>query len=336
MVHCGGAWCTGFGRRETKAVYRSKPTANKCRIQKERLNRRTPLYSSGITPHMSLLDRFRMRYGPKAVEALVSLSTFAARRQLSRRKPMNILVDNTVFAHAVTHETAWISTGISKWGAHEIETGYSARIPVRHNDQTREYLNVQYLAGIAHLARRGYLSLMTSSELALEQWWQPMGRFRGYGIFDFSLFSGIKFRSINGLPPVVLGPQWMGLPSLKEQMQERLFQSDDPLYRGLERLLGIKNNQDAWHIRTAEVHGMDCFLTMDFKLCKTLDQRRNQEPIRSLRTKVWTPMQLGKCLGLIPVDPVLFSYNKADCLVRPELHWPNSQRRNRPRRTGCK
>jgi hypothetical protein len=270
-----------------------------------------------------------MKYSPRAIEALVALSTFAARRRLKRSQPMRILVDNTILAHAVTHETAWITTGVGNWGPRNIEMGYSARIPVRHKDGSREYQNVQYLAGIAHLARRGYLSLMASSELGLEQWWQPMGRFRGYGIFDLSLFSNLKFRSVDGLPPLTLGPQWMNFPSLKEQQHARLSRSDDLLYIGLERLLGPRNNQDAWHIRTAEVNGMFCFLTMDFRLCTILDGRRNQEPVRSLQTKVWTPMQLGKYLGLRPIDPVLLSYSDASYPVRADLHWPNSKR-NRP------
>lgn len=280
---------------------------------------------------MSLLERFRMKYGQRTAETLVALSTFAARLRLRPRQPMNILIDNTILAHAVTHETAWISTGVSTWGSHEIETGYSARIPVRHKDETREFQNIQYLAGIAHLAKRGYLSLMTSGELELEKWKHPTGRFRGYGYFDQSLFSDLKLRSVDKLPPVAIGPECLHLPSLKEQQRMRLSRSDDPLYLGLARQLGPKNSQDAWHIRTAEIHGMFCFLTMDFRLCKILDGRRNQEPVRSLRTKVWTPMQLGKYLGLIPVDPVLLSYNDASYPVRPDLYWPTSQR-NRPRR----
>lgn len=280
---------------------------------------------------MSLLERLRMKYAPLAAEALVAISTIPACLRLWRGQPVNMLVDNTVLAHAVTHETAWVSTGTSSWEPHEIETGYSARIPVRHNDETREFKNIQYLAGIAQLAKRGYLSLMNSGDLQLEQWWQPTGRFRGYGIYDHNLFHGVKFRSIGELPPVSIGPQWMNLPSLKEQLRIRLSRSDDPLYQGLVNLLGQKNSQDAWHIRTAETHGMFCFLTMDFKLCKLLEAKRDQEPIRSLRVKVWTPMQFGKYFGLIPIDPVLLSYNNASYPVRSDLNWPNSQR-NRPRR----
>lgn len=43
-----------------------------------------------------------------------------------------------------------------------------------------------------------------------------------------------------------------------------------------------------------------------------------------------TPEQLGKFLGLLPVNPVLLSYSDASFPVRPDLHWPDEQR-NPPR-----
>lgn len=278
------------------------------------------------------IERLRLRHGPRVAEALVALTTYAAKRRLRRSRPITVLVDNSVLFHAVTHETAWISTGISKWGEHEFETGYSARIPVRRKDRaSREYESVQYLAGIVHLAKSGYLLLMTSGELEIERWKQPTGRFTGYGIFDHNVFSSTKFSRVDALPPVVIGPQWMNQPSLDAQQRRRLSHSDDPLYRGLVTQLGTNNSQDAWHIWTAETHGVFCFLTMDFKLCKTMESRCNQEPVRSLQTKVWTPQQLGRYLRLMPVDPTLLSYNDASFPVRADLHWPDNKRR-RPQR----
>lgn len=280
-----------------------------------------------------VIERFKFKYGPRAAKQVLSLSTYLARSRLRRSAPLSILVDNTVFFHAVTHETAWVSTGKSKRCPHEIETGYAARIPVRPNDSTsREYRNIRYLAGIAHLARLGWLDLRTSGELEVEQLRQPVGRFRGYGYYDHNLFADIQMERVDDLPSMTFGPRWMNLPSLEEEQRERLARSRDPLYLDLVRLLGAKNSQDAWHIRTAEAHGMYCFLTMDFKLCKNIEERRNQEPVRSLRTRVMTPLQLGQRLWLLPVNPRLLSYNDASYPVRADLHWPEAKRR-RPKRT---
>lgn len=281
----------------------------------------------------AVLERLRFKHGPAMADAALSLSTLRARARLSRIGPLSILVDNAVLFHAVTHETAWVSTGTTKWGPNDVETGYAARIPVRRKDGTsREYSNVSFLAGIAHLARHGRLSLFTSGELDVERFKQPAGRFSGYGIFDYNLFAGIDMKRADGVPDMVFGPRWMNLPSLAEQQRERLERSSNPLYLALVKQLGPKNNQDAWHIHTAEKHGMFCFLTMDFKLCKIVEARQHQELIRSLRTKVMTPLQLGKYLRLFPVDPRFLSYTNASYPVRADLHWPDGERRRPPRR----
>jgi len=118
----------------------------------------------------------------------------------------------------------------------------------------------------------------------------------------------------------------LGLPSVEEARDQRLAQSTDPLFRSLVLQLGPRNSQDAWHIRTAEVNNMFCFLTMDFKLLKTMQACANTDPVRSLRTRVLTPEQLGNYLWLPPVSPTLLSFEDANSPIRPDLHWPDSKR----------
>ena len=55
--------------------------------------------------------------------------------------------------------------------------------------------------------------------------------------------------------------------------------STDSLHKELVRLLGNRNAKDAWHIRTADVHGLFCFLTMDFKLRENIEQKKNIKPL---------------------------------------------------------
>lgn len=57
---------------------------------------------------------------------------------------------------------------------------------------------VTYLIGIAELARRSHIKLVTSAELAAESWRQPIGRFRGYQSQDFNIFDGISMPSVDG------------------------------------------------------------------------------------------------------------------------------------------
>lgn len=280
-----------------------------------------------------LIERLRYQYGPALARIVVSTSVLRAKIRMRRGPPLNILIDNTVLAHAITHETAWIATEKVLFGKEEIELGYAARIPVRGADGSREYESISYLPGIAHLARSGRLVLKTSADLDLERFRQPVGRFSGYGYFDHDLFAGIPIQSVDGIGDMTMGPAWMNLPSPAEQQRQRLAQSRDPLYLGLLQHLGPKSSQDAWHIRTAETTGMFCFLTMDFKLCKAMALRSAQEPMKSLRTKVMTPAQFGRCIGLLPVNPMLLSYSDASFPVRADLHWPDNRRKNQKRST---
>jgi hypothetical protein len=274
-------------------------------------------------------EHWRRRFMPRLATWLARLATYQARQALKASGPLTLLVDNTVVGHAVTHETAWVSTGTSMWGGvHPIETGYRARIPVHPVDSdAQEYEHIKQLGGIAHLAREGHLILMTSAELRDEQFRQPSGRYRGYGAFDYSLFSGVHLKSVDGLVGPTLGPSWMGLPSPAEQQRARLNDSGDGLYEALVKVLGEKNSQDAWHIRTAERHGMFCFLTMDFRLVRTVRQHAHREPLNSLKTLVLTPAEFGERLKLAPLPPHLCSYNDASFFVRGDLSMPGGKRR---------
>lgn len=277
-----------------------------------------------------LVEGIRFRFAPKVATWMAHNSTFRARQRLRKDGPIAVLVDNTVLDHSVTHETAWISTGVKKWGPHDVQTGYQARIAVHPADSTsEEYRNIQFLPGIAHLARRGFILLKTSAELNDEQFRQPVGRFRGYGYFDYSLFSDIKMESVDGFVGPTLGPRYLNLPSAVEQQRERLGRSDDSLYAGLVQLLGNSNSQDAWHIRTAEVCGLFCFLSMDFSLMRCIRSRRNQEPLKSLKTRIMTPVEFGHHFGMLPVPPHVFAYTNASSPVRSDVCWPDGQRRRR-------
>ena len=278
-----------------------------------------------------LRERLRYRFTPRIVDWMVGMSTARARSRLGSTGKIRILVDNTVLYHAVTHETGWVSTGAKSWGPHVRETGYAARMPVHEADvDTREYLNVCYLPGIADLCRRGLLELLTSAELQDEQFRQPSGRYRGYGYFDHSLFGDLRIDTIDGYTFPTMGPSFLELPSADDQQRERIAQRrTDPRFDALARTLGPANSQDAWHIYTAESHGCLCFLTMDFKLIRTVEAQSGSAPLRKLSTRVMTPEALGRELGIVRVAPHLFSYHCASFIVRSDISMPGGRRRPR-------
>lgn len=253
------------------------------------------------------------------------LATRKARCYLRKTGPLRVLVDSSVLAHAITHETAWISTGKNMWGTQEIETGYQARVPVHAEDCDLElFREVRFLPGLAHLARLGLLRPCTSAELRSEQFRQPIGRFRGYYYFDLDLFSGIQFEPVDG---------WHVESRDSEQGQlERVAACPDPLFRSLVQLLGQKHSLDAFHVYTAEKHQLYAFLHLDLKFQRHVNQHRHHAVLGGLRTKILLPSELGKLIGLEPMSPRRLSYEDASFFVRPDLSLPE-QKRRRPAKT---
>jgi len=273
-------------------------------------------------------------YLPRVVDSLTFIATLKASKKLKAENVERILIDSTVLAHGVTHETAWVDTGKAHWGDIEIDTGYAARIPVHDDRDDRDAArSTRYLPGIASLARRGHLTLATSCELRDEQWSQPVGRFRGYGLYDFSLFGNVKFETIKDPEYSVVYGAHAGLlkPSARAQRLERLEAKSDPLFQELLSVLGPNNSQDAWHIATAEHNHCYCFLTMDFRLIRNVRAQAKNKTIKSLRTHILSPEEFGRRFSIIPIQPRLFSYHNASYPVIHQENWPDSKR-HRPKR----
>jgi hypothetical protein len=256
------------------------------------------------------------------------MSTFHARLTLRKHEPLSLLVDNTVLGHGITHETAWISTGTKKWGHVDVPCGYMARIPVHApTNDGRVYLQVKYLAGIAHLARSGLLELRTSAELDAERFRQPIGRFQGYGYGDYNVFKGVRMKSVDD-------DLRLDLTNPNKAQLRRVASCTDPLYQALLQCLGEKSSLDAYHIYTAEKCGLYGFLHIDFALAEKVKQHATRPPFPKLRTQILMPSELAKMIHLLPVDTNLLTLAEDDQFfpTRADLHWEN-QLRQRPRKS---
>jgi len=279
---------------------------------------------------LHLNNTILFRYLPCIVDSLTWISTIKASKKLKAANIKLALIDSTVHAHSVTHETAWVNTGKALWGDIEIDTGYAARIPVHDDhDDSDAARSVRYLPGIVSLARRGHLMLATSSELRSEQWSHPPGRFQGYGYYDFSLFQGIKFKVISNPQFSVVFGMHHGLPSKTEQRWKSTETNTDPLFQELVSVLGPNNSQDAWHIATAEHNQCYCFLTMDFRLIRNIRAQAKNKAIKSLKTRILTPEEFGREFSIIPILPRFFSYHNASFPVIYDENWPDSKRNKR-------
>lgn len=271
-------------------------------------------------------ERIRVKLVPPMADWLTRMSALRARRFLTAHGHIEVLVDNNLLAHATTHKTAKISLGMQKWGPHEFEGFTTARVSAYEMDSdSREFQSIKFLPGLISLHKSEHLSLRTSALLKFEQFYQPSGRFRGGGWFDHNLMGDVKLESVDGFAFPDMGPSWMELPSSREQLKQRLEREAeaDADFASLVAVLGKKNSQDAWHIRTAEKHQLYCFLTTDFKLLDVLHAQRNSARVQALKTKVLTPVELAGSLGIYPIAPQLFSYTNASFPVRADLVMPS-------------
>lgn len=274
-------------------------------------------------------ERLRFRYGGALAQLIITRSSRRAETVLGARPRVRILVDVTIFQHAVTHETAWISTGEARFGSDIRGTGYAARVPV-HSAETdaRVYENVCYLAGIAELYRRGTIDLFTSAELEDEKANQPAGRYRGYSYFDFTVFN-FTLPSIDDDLRVGFGCFGPGMPSSKDQRRKRFSQYADayPEYAAMVGALGQRNSQDTWHIFTADRYDLTYFLTMDFSFIANMEAQQGNRSVKKLNVKVISPADFGKISKLKPVAPHLLSYVNASFFVRSDTAMPGGKRR---------
>lgn len=256
---------------------------------------------------------------PRLIDSFTKFTTRKARQILKGQEVLLILIDTQIFFHSITHLTCKISTGKKMWGDTEIDTFTTARVPVQY--QQRELDSVQYLPSIVSLANQNFVQLCSSWELRDEQWSQPTSRFRPLGLADYSLMQNVDVKVFDDKGYKFDFGSWIGglKKTPKQQRQERLSEKDDLLYLGLLSVLGQRNSQDIWHIVTAEREGCYCLLTMDYRLIKTLESQKNNEFVKSLKTKVMTPEQLGKKWNLRPVHHRFFSYHEASTPVRTDL-----------------
>ncbi|WP_234683479.1 hypothetical protein [Bradyrhizobium monzae] len=273
-----------------------------------------------------LREKLSRSFKRRLAKALLPMSVLPTKLVLRKKSPLRILVDSSVLAHGITHEGGWISTGSVMWGGKvEVPTGYLAKIPIHApSNDTQLYNEVQYLAGIAHLARKGYLKLCTSAELKAEQFRQPIGRFQGYGYADHNVFAGIRFESIDGFK--------LDLSNPKQAQLDRIASCNDPVYQTLLAQFGQKQSLDAYHIYTAEKFGLFAFLHIDFKLDGSLRRKSKATPFEDLKTRVLLPSQFAKMINLLPVHTNLLTLGDDDTFftTRADLH-AQDQKRHRPK-----
>jgi hypothetical protein len=256
-------------------------------------------------------------------ELVVWGATYQAERRLRKTGPIRVLIDNSALAHGVTHESSWISTGTEMWGGRiPVDTGYLARLPVHgHTNQSETYREITYLIGISELARKGLIELVRSSELDAEACRHPPGLYSGYGWEDLSIFYGVTMPSLDERGYSVF-------EAVSDQSARLNNDAEEP-FRTLLHYFPSGQSFDIWHLHTAHKHGVECFLTMDFKFHRQFQQSRKRSGFPGLQSKPWLPSELGRQIGLHPIHTFLVSHRNERFFTRHDLHMPDQRRRSR-------
>jgi hypothetical protein len=244
------------------------------------------------------------------------------------------MIDNTILDLSISHETRWLSMGADPLSRRLEDGGYLARVPVHSpSNKTKRYYELTYLNTFGILARDRWFNLVQSHGLKVEQFYQPIGRFKGYGMFDFSVLADLAIKTIGESWYPTLGPARLRIPSPQQQFRQMINSVTDTGFQQMLSVMkahmGEKCSQDAWHIWNAEQAGVRFFLTTDKRLLAAWDQIRRSTPIKNMKIEVHSPSSLGSSLGFRPTHPIAFSYDRTDAIVRTDVVMPKEERRPR-------
>lgn len=229
------------------------------------------------------------------------------------RKP-RVLVDSSVFHHAIEFQGRWEDTGVVLWGGRNgvpVQTGriVSSWEPIEIKLE-KGGPQGKYIAALALAFQKGQWEAHTSDALRIERFFPaysgsriPRNRGANYG--DVSWFAKVECRG-----HVTLEELSFTVPGQTEPidlLRHLLNNSHDGEYleirRALEKAGSAKRaSQDAWHINTAIRLKMDKFLTCDARL---IGQARSiTDP--TLRKKILDvlalPSELCRLMGLVEMS----------------------------------
>lgn len=244
---------------------------------------------------------------------------------IEHQKPKTVLVDNCVLDLAETVQEGTKRVEVP-WGDITVTTDIVGLVGKTPRDTTQQ-VQRECLPTIVRLVRNGTLLLHKTTEVAFEAWHRAgaAAPLPGY------LFASVPFIDI---PPAIersrlrqteIGQhvqgdavaqfcQWLRGVDEKRLLSEATFREHitpqeaanlGNLGRFRELCKGLSPDQcrDAFHLWTAEVNGLDYFLTVDTKFIRALTMRGKKPDLPCLPV---TPSDLLDIMGVTERDPLPF------------------------------
>lgn len=211
--------------------------------------------------------------------------------------PHKVLLDRCTRREAITHRTAILERTI-QWGDQPVTASLAQRIRrLPRPDEHFKQQQLPFIATIAEQARTGRIKLFTSFELLVERLRNTEPE-KGY--LGFDLLEGIAIQEVPSPTSrnVSISPQeTIGITA--EEQKGQLRSISTPRFVEILRLAGDAHVADAYHYWTAEMNGLDAFLTTDKAFWNVFQNIKNK--LKS-PTRVVTPRELCTELGLGPSD----------------------------------
>jgi hypothetical protein len=194
----------------------------------------------------------------------------------TQQKQLRVLFDGMIVTQSVREQSVLVSTEL-QWGDRTVVLRVAHDVPRTFRGQTREHTEREqdYLRRIADLATSGLITCYSSQEITFETWGRP----RNYSLApEANPFRGVRFEPCR-LPhqrSIMFGG--IGEDRFEENKKKFLATIPDARFRALDRATGEHHAADCYHLWTAEVNGLDVFLTRERKFRNAL---RGQKKVRS-------------------------------------------------------
>jgi len=243
---------------------------------------------------------------------------------------MKVLVDNCIISLSDTMQGAFKEQNLA-WGESSqcIRIAGYVRKKLPSKDQAWKRDQIECLPTIGKIAREQRIALYTYDEIIFEGW-KRSGSFPSNHLGN--IFSGVDFNHVDAAiersyffqsgfceylkkDEVINFCKWLLTPNI-ESLADKLAPTKrypEPLLKNLRRVqrfrdlcsgLSEKQYPDAFHLWSAEINGMDLFLTTDGKFIRALTQTKKL----GLPCMPLSPSQLLEQFGITEREP--FEYEE--------------------------
>jgi hypothetical protein len=216
---------------------------------------------------------------------------------------MKVLIDRNIEREAVVYHSVEVPKTL-RWGDYDCTMPVlerQERLP--RDDEVFRKDQLPYLATVSELARTVRLGLFVSAELVAERWRQGSP---DQGYVGLNILEGVQIGKVK--PPVdrtmVVGLLRRSAREWKDEQVQFFRSVQDSRFLAIRAAVSDPRNPeahigDAFHLWTAEVAGLDVFLTMDQRFLNVMSGKgkRAKSPV-----PVLSPKDLCASLGEGPTD----------------------------------